>query len=118
MTEQKHTPGPWKFREYLSGTICVVMREWVGPQSSQYGTGYLAANIDAFNIDFQNENDIRAERIANARLIAAAPELFAALEGIMHWAHWANEKMGYDIDPKFPEWDKAKSALAKAKVSS
>lgn len=41
----------------------------------------------------------------NARLVEA-------LEGLKNWSHWANEKMGFGDEPKFPEWNKAKQALA------
>lgn len=60
MTQAKHTPGPWVVREDA--------RDWaiIGPEPS-WVTG----------VDRRNHN---AE--ANARLIAAAPELLAALEKV------------------------------------
>jgi len=69
---QDSTPGEWEVRTYPSGTVCVLMRQWVGPKSSAYGVGHLAANIDAYNIDFHNEKEIQSERYANATLIAAS----------------------------------------------
>lgn len=41
-------------------------------------------------------------------------DLLNALKKITHWAHWANEKLGFDLDPVFPEYIKAKEAIAKA----
>lgn len=35
-----------------------------------------------------------------------------ALQGLLHWSHWANQKLGFDLEPKFPEYAKAKEALA------
>jgi len=66
------TPGPWEKRSYQSGTACVVMREWIGPKSKEYGNGFLAAHMTAYNIDFQDEHLIDAEKNATASFIAAA----------------------------------------------
>lgn len=62
MSEIKHTPGPWKFKTAPNGDNGI----------SAYDTGYFA---EAFaDIRHSGEN-ARAEALANARLIAAAPEL-------------------------------------------
>lgn len=66
------TSGPWEKRSYQSGTVCVVMREWIGPKTKEYGHGFLAAHMTAYNIDFQDEHLIDAEKNATASFIAAA----------------------------------------------
>lgn len=67
--DTKFTPGPWEFTE-LKGT-------------DSRGMGYIAANghdiIHAGVMDLPT-----AENRANARLIAAAPDLLAALQMIVH----------------------------------
>jgi hypothetical protein len=50
----------------------------------------------------------------NAHLIAAAPELQTALDGIIQW--WAEMGGDFDVDDMPVElWDKAQGALKKAR---
>ncbi len=67
-----HTPGPWVFGGKNSWEI------WSNAkgESHGYAVAYLKPKLD--NRPIQDE----AEREANARLIAAAPELLEALKGI------------------------------------
>lgn len=60
--KQKHTPGPWRATYY--------------PQKE----GAMAVVIGQEVIDMPWDGEIRPEWTANARLIAAAPELLGALE--------------------------------------
>ncbi len=64
MSDTKHTPGPWEYVEYPNGPIEVIAGGDVGGVVHQ---GQI----------FTEPDDIAEER-ANARLIAAAPELLAA----------------------------------------
>jgi hypothetical protein len=65
-------------------------------------------------IDCDNDDIFGADIEANARLIAAAPDLLAALEVMAaHWPHWASQ-----IDMKQIDRDAiamARAAIAKAK---
>lgn len=80
MSASKHTPGPWEVKP-LTG-------------ANDKGHGYIFAQGDelvasvlaATNADpvFGTERIIRGQ--ANAHLIAAAPELLEALEGVVHFA--------------------------------
>jgi hypothetical protein len=106
MNETKHTPGPWEVdeddrpgmsynRQIIAkannpagyGTVCFMAHGWDGGQDK-----------------------------ANARLIAAAPELLEALRGLLG----AIDFSGWNIDDD--RWNKpiakAKSLLAKAEVSN
>ena len=68
----KATPGPWIYNgeyEILSDND-----EVLDP--------YIA-DVISVNGNYTDENE--AERIANARLIAAAPDLLEALEGLLQW---------------------------------
>lgn len=87
--ETKHTPGPWR-RSHES-----IDPEW-DIVIAQHGV--IVANVNACG-----------QREANARLIAAAPELLEALEVC---ADALNPENCYDI-PKAA--DKARAAIAKAR---
>lgn len=68
MSEAKHTPGPWSFRtDGVTGDNGI----------HADGTGIFA---EAFADIRRAGEDARDEAHANARLIAAAPELLAALK--------------------------------------
>lgn len=86
-----HTPGPW----FVSGPF-------IGPRlSPDSGILLKAARISGDETD--------AECIANARLIAAAPELLVALEGLLG----ATEEIGYVHYG--PYRAAARAAIAKAR---
>ncbi len=74
MTNEKHTPGPWKAFVRLGvdwEVICVHLEKDVGLHFTEVvaWTGFDSSDIES-----------RDERVANARLIAAAPELFRLLK--------------------------------------
>ena len=95
----KHTPGPW-FRDDRSGLECDVRAASGRKVALCWG---LASN-NARNYD----KKYKAECDANARLIAAAPEMLEALEKLLSIqehgdvASWANE------------WGEARAVVAKA----
>jgi len=81
----QYSPGPWAVKhheETNSYTVHVAKKSW------------QSWSIAGLNDCTQDE--------ANARLIAAAPELLEALEGVMYW------------DNGKPEWEIARAAIAKA----
>lgn len=67
--QTQHTPGPWSFEVKEEGEYQYAPRIVLSPRLQWDGVAY---KIDG-------QQDRRAEAIANARLIAAAPELLAAL---------------------------------------
>lgn len=78
-SKTKHTPGPWKWRAN-SKDIDI------------YGNGKpLLRMHDVLNTKMHYETQ------ANARLIAAAPEMLSALTGMNHMG--GDEKGGYCICP-------------------
>lgn len=91
MSEPKWTPGPWvRDGETTSETI------WAGCAPSGYGsTGRYIASVHG--------DDAEAED--NAHLIAAAPDLYAALEMAQLWL---------DVDGRF-DMQGINAALAKAR---
>jgi hypothetical protein len=91
MTTQ-HTPGPWRYQDVRSQKEHVYFR--------------IEAKDGAVGFAYKHNNDEEA----NARLIAAAPDLLAALEGLLagserHIFHTECQK----------ERDAASAAIARAK---
>lgn len=99
-----HTPGPWL--AFWDGTV--------GPAA--HATRRLgAADNDAYRDEFvqriarvEIDRYGRGDREANARLIAAAPDLLAALLALV--------SPDFDEHPQdfHPDWHAARAAIAKA----
>jgi hypothetical protein len=90
-----HTPGPWKCHDYetVDG-----MRYTIDAGDYQVCEGWL------------DMGPLQDQAVANARLIASAPEMYEALAGILAVA-------GFPVSGKENFWaaiDRAKQALAKA----
>jgi hypothetical protein len=89
----KHTPGPWHVEENRAYHTSFLIYSQAGNQLAQ-----------CFN--WQNKSfDIAAD--ANARLIAAAPELLEALE-------WVLNSYEHEYQTKLPAFIAARAAIAKA----
>ena len=99
MNEAKHTPSPWWVDDFGNGDVRVVVDPVKGmPPPICDGRTFVCKLYQ------QDERGIDAK--ANARLIAAAPELLEALQAIME-----------DIDSEFGtdyDYNKARAAIAKA----
>lgn len=89
----KHTPGPWVTSPEPNG------KEWV----VDAGPWGICICADAPGLG-------SAE--ANARLIAAAPELLEALQAVTRCLAWHEEQHGVGMDRKAVE--SARSAITKA----
>lgn len=99
MKEAKHTPGPWQ-------------TDRNNVHSGQIATVHHCLNNDWVEIwspDAFAETEEMQE--ANARLIAAAPELLDALEDLVSFMNLAPELANYDIEV---ELEDARAAIAKA----
>lgn len=94
--KNEHTPGPWKFGHL--GTEAF----WIGPDYNQTPV----AHVD-HDMEYARDNSR-----ANARLIAAAPELLEALENL---ANAASATPGF-ASPMFLK--DARAAIAKARGSA
>ena len=95
-----HTPGPWFFDDGEGGRYFPhVVLGGRDPKSGIYIT------INTCN--GRNGGPIE-ECIANARLIAAAPDLLAALKSVLHWVP---EKVA---TISHPAYEAARAAIAKA----
>ncbi len=98
MKTTQHTPGPWEFDPAIDtfniGTISV------GPDPENYPVAHVESWTDG-----GTDCDEAKTALANARLIAAAPELLAALELI------------YANAAESPEWIRASIAPAILKAT-
>lgn len=86
----KHTPGPWYVMAGMPSNVL------------------SAGGLRVARCDFDGNFD-SAEARANAKLMAAAPDMFAALEA---WTDWLDK---YGKDFHGPCIDDARAALAKAR---
>jgi hypothetical protein len=67
----KHTPGPWRYNS--------------DPRGAKFGVHVFLNEIDSFALGVGGGPDEQvAEDLANARLIAAAPDLLAAIKVFLH----------------------------------
>ena len=96
-----HTPGPWR----VTDEIC----RFSGGEVIRPNNGDGVDSPVAFVCDF-NRYDRDEERQANARLIAAAPELLAAAKAVIRAFGFAPPE-NMDLPT---EWDDLSSAIAKA----
>jgi hypothetical protein len=79
---QGHTPGPW----FVGDDYCVSTRE-----------GYAIARVTTMDdfpaIDEDQVKQGEAVALANARLIAAAPDLLEALQNLLTGPTWPGAQM-------------------------
>ena len=101
MSANKHTPGPW-LRDDCSGLDCDVRA--ASGRKVALCWGLASNNATNYRADY------RAECDANAHLIAAAPELLAALKDCV--AVMTCELAGLSVIQ--PEIKQARAAIAKA----
>ena len=94
MSDAKHTPGPWVVED----------ERYHGPNWAIIGSADTAGWHAFVRVAVQLDNKPSDEGEANARLIAAAPDLLAALQFVMS-AH------GEQLHDAF---DDAHKAIAKA----
>ncbi len=103
------TPGPWEVESWRSGFAANVAI--VGSDRSSGGT---------CTVCWIGANRTSGENEANARLIAAAPDLLAACEALVSWIAtkpsdliWEQEK-----ESEQPAFDQAVGAIRKARGQS
>lgn len=97
-SDVQHTPGPWDL--YSAHPVEQYVDRIVDPKSEQYASIFRIHHDDKIP---------RQEAEANARLIAASPDLLAALKEITKRYATSNTRgVAYQI------WKKAKDAIAKA----
>lgn len=107
-TEQKHTP--WR----ATATHCNPTRRYFRTViRSENET--IAETLSSFLVD-RSADEARLTSMNNARLIAAAPCLLAALEEIVDKIEWMGQTVTFEHDSEAgPALASARAAIAKAK---
>lgn len=98
--EAKHTPGPWKFETVRTSCgLCHTVGPFPSPKSWRQDKPSHACVYDDYPPDGGSP-----ELVANARLMAAAPDMLAALKAVR--AHM----------PDYPDtiWQNVDEAIARA----
>ena len=116
----KHTPGPWHLgtpsAAYDNSHMCEVMTE--------YATKNEGATVGCHDVICRTwspnhmASSVRLswqECYANARLIAAAPELLEALRTLLSYANTL--EMRLDADGEHRAMQQARAAIAKAEAA-
>lgn len=109
----QHTPGKWKVEPYLTPD-----RDDDPMMVYQVKAGNLQQRYDNCPMDDEYEYDqeklasIHAENEANARLIAAAPDLLAALKTLVASLDWEAKRSG----TTYHGYEEAVSAIAKTEL--
>lgn len=99
----KHTKGPW-LPHWLMGNGDT---HWIVPADQPNAP---LAKVDAFA---PTDGDMELEGKANARLIAAAPDLLAALRDVIGWIPGGASEM-WHTDAPSKAVERARAAIAKA----
>ena len=87
MTDTTHTPGPWRVL---------------------HKTGVFPMDSDCWTIGTAEQH--RKEHVANALLMAAAPDMLAALQNLMQFVPAASLTAGSELSA----WIAARTAIARA----
>ncbi|HCF3316825.1 hypothetical protein ABZR51_25970 [Pseudomonas aeruginosa] len=99
MSKQSHTPGPWEIERYSDGLIQIVGNIRAVSEHEEHVTTVVEA--------------VTRGDEANARLIAAAPEMLGALQHIEeYWNRDSNEQAM--TDALWHIIETAQAAIAKA----
>lgn len=102
----QHTPGPWRIEDPMPASFSVMAPDRPG-HPNEYR---IIASVDT---DVEC-GILLQEAEANARLIAAAPDLLAALQGLMG-AEWRPKTGPLQYDSlREDAWAAADAAIAKA----
>lgn len=107
MPESKHSPGPWTRDAVMSEHLHDIILDYLVPDM---GSPIIVANVfceeDFGSVTLQQAN-------ANARLIAAAPDLLAACEA---WDLGFTEGEQFD-HAQFLAWVNKNRAIARAAIA-
>lgn len=104
----KHTPGPWQAgRPDMRTIVDGVPSKWIYGPEVEGGDGYLAVASGRASSDWD-------EVMANARLIAAAPDLLAACETVLTKLDYIVNLWGAEGVTRTIQ-DQLRAAVAKAK---
>ena len=98
---RKHTPGPWAVEDSIDGPIVYSEK-----------TEVIISDCKNFAVP---SGSIHEQCSANARLIAAAPDLLDALEAMLAHTACIDPTQGYIPEDDFSAVKQARAAISKAK---
>ena len=104
----QHTPGPWKVLEHSWSDTSIV--------AEGFDHGICLLDINYATEESQEADE--AQMAANARLIAAAPDLLAVLQTIVRVADGRQISGNLILDENSPLMDAARDAINKATGSA
>lgn len=112
MTDSKHTPGPWRISgvSMQTGNVSVSMEEHrivIAEVTNAASFGDMIAGAMRRGGGSFDQGDCHTQ-MSNARLIASAPELLAAVRGLLH------SLVGDEFADDIPAVVAARTAIAKA----
>lgn len=110
MSETKWTPGPWPLRT-VETSVGSCHKIGAFPSAGVLG-GQACVYADRLQLGLDDQNPIAVELLANARLIAAAPELYEALRTMVDMAEFEG------WDGRSGDYAVAVEVLAKARGES
>lgn len=108
LPERAWTPGPWRAERFVGDWKIFGNPAWPCNWNDCDGVWPVAIIDDTITDDYPREAE------ANARLIAAAPALYEALERLL--AHWTGEAGPTEHDDDDAMERKARAALALART--
>lgn len=114
----KHTPGPWTAEKWGHKSDTYGTGWSIRPYNHKTGemTGFQLAVVDGDDYPLAQTNAMGGTSEANARLIAAAPEMLRALEEIRSETQdWFNDEYTSTADYADAVGTIVKAAIAKAK---
>lgn len=112
MKDQTHTPGPWQVAEYGQN------RELPAFRLIRRGPATIAMITAQCEMDGGKDHiKIDETTAANARLIAAAPDLLEALEGLLEAGAQLPQNATHEGLTNCALMARARAAIAKAKVA-
>lgn len=98
-----HTPGPWSVPHFAApDTNCAC--EYVLTDLNMGAVASVHCSGDGDDWKSHGDNPKFAEAVANGHLIAAAPELLAAVEEILSWTKDDADLMGRLDKPAKDTW--------------
>ena len=110
MSDTKFTPGPWFIATPTQGfEVCTIHGVERQPTEDGLGQTWVYIRPESIVRDGEWVWPDEAECTANAHLIAAAPDLYAALERLV------SEWRGVDAGTLFKAVKEAEATLAKAR---
>lgn len=108
-------PGPWHVVNSHSHAAIMATQRLEAYQRGERATCANLAEVHTDGGEYQTTPESRSEGMANAYLMAAAPDLLAALEELVARRRVASVEGGRSLDGRDGRYLRARAAIAKAR---